>query len=383
MDNFTFHNPVKIVFGKGAIAQLPGLLPEQANILMTWGGGSIKRNGVHDQVMASLKGRKVVEFPGIEPNPQYSTLMRAREICRKENIGFLLAVGGGSVLDGTKFIAAAVEYRGQEPWDILEKGAKIEKALPLGAVLTLPATGSEMNGNSVISRAETEQKLGFGSGKVMPLFSILDPETTYSLPPRQTANGIVDAMVHVFEQYLTRETGSEVNEGIAETALRVTIRNGRSVFREPNNYEIRANLMWAATMALNGVIGAGAAHDWTSHMIGHELTAFYGLDHGQTLAVISPAVLRYKRDQKRAMLAKYARNVWEISEKDEAKAGEAAVARTVEFWNLIGVKTRLSDYGVGQDRFSEIAGRVCAGGKLGENEDIGPEDVVNILKSSL
>ena len=267
MRNFILHNPVELVFGKGQIAKLPELVPPGGRVMMTWGGGSIRTNGVRDQVLAALRAHDVIEFPGIEPNPQYATLMRGVETARRERATFLLSVGGGSVLDGTKFIAAALEYHGGDPWDILEKGAAVAAAVPLGCVLTLPATGSEMNGNAVISRAEKTQKLAFSSDLVMPRFSILDPETTFTLDSRQTANGIVDTMVHVFEQYLTKDVGNPLNEGIAEAILRVTIDNGRLVLSRPRDYDIRANLMWSATLALNGLIGLNASHDWTSHGI--------------------------------------------------------------------------------------------------------------------
>jgi len=384
MNNFEWHNPVRLVFGKGTISRLSQLVPPGANIMVTWGGGSVRKNGVWDQVMKALSGRKYADFGGIEANPQYSTLMRAVGIARKGKTGFLLAVGGGSVLDGTKFIAAALKFPGAEPWDILDKEAEVGNALPLGAVLTLPATGSEMNGNAVISRAETRQKKAFGSAKVMPVFSILDPETTYSLSPRQTANGIVDTMVHVFEQYLTKDVGNPLNERIAEAVLKTTVENGLKVFGSPGDYGIRANLMWSATMALNGLIGVNAAHDWTSHGIGHELTALYGIDHGQSLAVVAPNVMRYKKAQKMAMLARYARNVWGISGGKDEAAALAGMDRTVEFWNGLGVKTRLADYGIGEADFGMIAERLCgAGGKLGENGDIGKDDVVNILEMCL
>lgn len=384
MDNFVFHNPVRLVFGRGTIGRLPDLLPRQGVIMMTWGGGSIKSNGVFDQVVRALKGRRVIQFPGIEPNPRYSTLMKAVKLARKRRVKFLLAVGGGSVLDGTKFIAAACEYRGREPWDILEKSATVKKATPLGAVLTLPATGSEMNGNAVISRAETRQKLGFGSRLVYPRFAVLDPQTTFSLPPRQTTNGVVDTMVHVFEQYLTFDSNAPLNEGMSEAVLRTTIENGGRVLENPGDYDIRANLMWAATMALNGLIGAGVPQDWTSHAIGHEITAYHGLDHGQTLAVISPSVLRYKKDKKMAMLARYARRVLGVREDDDGRAADLGVDMTEEFWNRIGVKTKLSGYGVGDENFAVIADRLCgSGNKLGERGDIGREDVMNILRMSL
>jgi len=384
MENFTFHNPVKLVFGKGTIARVKDLVPPSGKIMLTYGGGSIKKNGVYDQVKKALAGRDMVEFGGIEANPVYETLMKAADLARKENVLFLVSAGGGSVLDGTKFIAAALEYSDGDPWDILEKGGKVKGAVPLGCILTLPATGSEMNGNAVISRASTRQKLAFGSDRVMPRFSILDPETTYTLPDRQTANGIVDTMVHVFEQYLTKDVGNPLNEGIAEAIIRVTIEEGRKVFNAPGDYGIRANLMWTATMALNGIIGLAAAHDWTSHGIGHELTAFHGLDHGQTLAVVSPNVLRYKKDKKKTMLARYARNVWGVMEKDDMAAALAGIDKTAEYWRSIGVKTSLKDYGVGPENFAAIADRLGGNGrKMGENGDIGREDILNILNSCL
>jgi NADP-dependent alcohol dehydrogenase len=384
MENFVWHNSVKLVFGKGTIAQVKDLVPATGKIMITYGGGSIKKNGVYDQVKKALTGRDVVEFGGIEANPVYETLMKAVELARKEKIAFLLSVGGGSVLDGTKFVAAALEYSGGDPWEILEKGAPVKAAVPLGDVLTLPATGSEMNGNAVISRRSTTQKLAFGNELVMPRFSILDPETTYTLPDRQTANGIVDTMVHVFEQYLTKDVGNPLNEGIAEAIIRVTVTEGRKVFASPRDYNIRANLMWSATMALNGLIGVNASHDWTSHGIGHELTAFHGLDHGQSLAVVSLNVFRYKKDKKRTMLARYARNVWSVTEKDDMTAAEAGIDRTAEFWRSIGVGTRLKDYGVGPENFAAIADRLGGNGrKMGENGDIGREDILNILNSCL
>lgn len=382
MENFVFHNPTKIVFGKGTISGLSTLLPSAGKVMMTFGSGSIRKNGVYDQVTAALKSRgDFIEFGGIEANPEYATLMKAVKIAKKEKVSFLLSVGGGSILDGTKFIAAAIEYTSPEPWHILEKSAEVKSATPIGAVLTLPATGSEMNGNAVISRAETKQKLAFGTAKVLPQFSILDPETTFTLPPRQTANGIVDTMVHVFEQYATKDMKAPLVEAIAEAILKITIENGRLVLASPRDYDIRANLMWASTLALNGLIGLSAANDWTSHMIGHEITAFHGLDHGQTLAVIWPNVARFEMKAKSTMLARYARNVWAISEADDLKAAAAGIDRTVEFWNSVGAKTTLTGYGVGDDRFADIAERL-GGGKMGENGDIGRKEVLKILEMS-
>ncbi len=311
MQNFTYYNPVKIVFGRGSIAELPKLLPADAQILMTYGGGSIRRNGVYDQVVAALKGRAMLEFGGIEPNPHYETCMKAVEIVRANGVGFLLAVGGGSVLDATKFIAAASVYRGKDPWDIMTDWSLAPAdALPLGSVLTLPATGSEMNGGSVVTRESIKEKLFFNSPHVFPRFSILDPETTFSLSSRQTANGVVDAFVHTTEQYLTFPADAALQDRQAEALLLTLLEEGPKAMDEPNNYEVRANLMWCATQALNGLIGCGVPQDWTTHMIGHELTALYGVDHAQSLAIVLPGVLQHQKDRKRAKLLQYSDRVW-------------------------------------------------------------------------
>ncbi len=293
MLNFTYHNPVKVVFGKGAIAELPKLIPAEAKVLMTYGGGSIKQNGVYEQVIHAMQGRPMLERGGIEPNPRYETCMKAVELAKAEGVDFLLAVGGGSVVDGTKFIAAAVPYRGGDPWDmLLDWGRVPANPLPLGCVLTLPATGSEMNGGAVISRESTGEKLFFVTPQTFPRFSILDPETTYSLPPRQVANGIVDAWVHTTEQYLTYPAEAPLQDRQAEAILLTLIEEGPKALADPQNYAVRANLMWCATQALNGLIGCGVPQDWATHMIGHELTALYGIDHAQSLALVLPGVLR-------------------------------------------------------------------------------------------
>ncbi len=271
MQNFTLHTPTKVLFGEGQIANLRNEVPENARILITYGGGSVKRTGVLDQVHAALKGLHVFEFGGIEPNPSYETLMKCVEVVHNEKIDFLLAVGGGSVIDGTKFIAAAANYLG-EPWDILETyGSKITSAIPLAAVLTLPATGSEMNKGAVITRRATGDKRAFQSPFVMPQFAILDPVVTYTLPAHQVANGVVDAFVHTVEQYLTYPVDAKVQDRFAEGLLLTLIEEGPRALAEPENYDVRANIMWSATMALNGLIGAGVPQDWATHMLGHEL----------------------------------------------------------------------------------------------------------------
>lgn len=384
MQNFAFHNPVKILFGKGQIANLPSEIPADAKILLTYGGGSIKTNGVYDQVKTALSGRTVFEFGGIEPNPHLETLMKAVDLVRTENIDFLLAVGGGSVLDGTKFIAAAVPFVG-DPWDILAKKAPITAALPLGTILTLPATGSEMNGASVITKWETREKLAFINPLVLPRFSVLDPETTFSLPPRQIGNGIVDAFTHVMEQYLTYPVNAPLQDRMAESILKTLIEVGPKTLANPTDYEARANLMWCATMALNGLIGVGVPQDWATHMIGHELTALHGLDHAQTLAIVLPSLMQFKQAAKREKLLQYAERVWEITEGDEEQRISTAIAKTKTFFESIGVSTRLSTYGINVKDIPAVSEHLEARGAiaLGEHQDIGSAEVQQILALSI
>jgi NADP-dependent alcohol dehydrogenase len=380
MQNFEFHNPVKILFGRGQIARIREEVPAGARVLVTYGGGSIKANGVYGQVMAALEGREIEEFGGIEPNPVYETLMRAVERVRSGGIGFLLALGGGSVLDGTKFIAAAARFPG-EPWDILSKGARVREAVPLGAVLTLPATGSEMNTFAVVSRRATAEKLAFGSPAVYPRFSCIDPETTFTLPPRQVANGIVDTFAHVLEQYLTYPAGAPLQDRMAEAILLTLVEEGPKTLASPCDYDSRANLCWCATMALNGMIGAGVPQDWSTHMIGHEITALTGLDHAQTLAVVFPATMAARREEKRGKLLQYASRVWGIAGGAEEERIDAVIARTREFFESLGVRTTLRDYGVGAEVAASVPERLAKRGAtaLGERGSVGPEQVGKIL----
>ncbi len=378
MKNFTFHNPVKMVFGKGSIQELDRLVPSGAKILMTYGGGSIKQNGVYEQVRQALADRTVIEFGGIQPNPRYETLMEAVEICRRQGIGFLLSVGGGSVLDGTKFIAMAVPFEGGDPWDMLARRAPAGKALALGCVLTLPATGSEMNMISVISRDSTCEKLLFANPGMVPQFSILDPETTLSLPVQQTRNGVVDAFIHVMEQYMTYPADAALQDRQSEALLQVLLEEGPKVVNTPSDTSARANVMWVAAQALNGLISCGVPQDWATHFIGHELTAFYGLDHAQTLAVVMPAVWQHQKKAKEAKLTQYAERVLRLTPSDDT-AGES-IRKTEEFFRSLGMKTRLSEYGIGAERFEEIAARFeRRGTRLGEHEAIGRKEVVEIL----
>lgn len=384
MYNFEYQNPVKVIFGKGEIAKVGKNIPEGSKILITYGGGSIFKNGVYDQVKESIKGFEVLEFGGIEPNPHYETLMKAVEIVRKENISFLLSVGGGSVIDGTKFIAAAACYEGTDPWDILSKRALVKAAVPHGAVLTLPATGSEMNAGAVITRVETKEKLAFGSPKVMPLFSVLDPETIYSLPEKQIANGIVDAFVHVIEQYLTFPVNSPIQDRFAESILKTLIEEGPKVIADNTNYDAAANFMWSATMALNGLIGAGVPQDWATHMIGHELTAFHGIDHARTLAIVLPGVMKIEREQKKAKLLQYGERVWGILDGTDGERINQTIGKTVAFFESLGVQTKLPDYSVSTETVNAITDRFRKRGyKLGEKANIGPEEIQMILEDRL
>jgi NADP-dependent alcohol dehydrogenase len=384
MENFDFYNPVKILFGKGKIAELGNHIPKGAKILMTYGGGSIKKNGVYDQVMEALKDYNITEFGGIEPNPHFETLMKAVEIVRNEGIDFLLPVGGGSVLDGTKFIAAAAYYEGNDEWDILAKRADITRAVDMGAVLTLAATGSEMNSGGVITKAATQEKLAFGNPLLFPKFSVLDPETTYSLPMRQITNGIVDAYVHVMEQYLTYNVNSPVQDRFAEGIMLTLIEEGpKALADETPDYENRANLMWAATMALNGLIGMGVKSDWATHMIGHELTAFHGIDHAVTLAIVLPGLLTKLKEQRGEKLLQYAERVWNITEGSDDEKKTLAIQKTEEFFQSVGIATRLGDHNVGQDSIDTISKRFLERGYVGMLPDVATTDVAEILESRL
>ncbi|MEO5338155.1 MAG: iron-containing alcohol dehydrogenase [Magnetospirillum sp. WYHS-4] len=374
MFGFDYRNPVRIAFGKGAIGNLGDLVPKDGPVLVTYGGGSVKANGVLAQVMAALIDRQVLEFGGIEPNPRYETLMRAVDLARREKVAFLLAVGGGSVLDGTKFVAAAIPFADGDPWRIVSENSPVQAAVPLGCVLTLPATGSEMNGYAVVSRDSTQEKLPFGSPLVYPVFSVLDPATSFSLPPRQVANGIVDTWVHVLEQYLTYPCAAPLQDRQAEAILLTLLEEGPKTLAEPRDYDARANLFWCATQALNGTISCGVPQDWSTHYIGHELTAFFGIDHAQSLAVVLPGVLRVRLAAKREKLVQYGRRVFGTDDP------EAAIDRTEEFFRSLGVKTTLADYGIPADAADRVAARFAErGARLGEKEDMTPDQVRQAL----
>lgn len=385
MLNFEFYNPTRIIFGTDTIQRIHDFVPSDARVLMLYGGESARKNGTLDEVRTALGQREIQEFGGIEPNPSYETLMKAVELIREQKLDFLLAVGGGSVIDGTKFIAAAVNYAGDE-WQILEThGAKITQALPFGSVLTLPATGSEMNSGGVVTRKSTQTKLAFGSSHVFPQFSVLDPNKTYSLPLRQLANGVVDAFIHVMEQYLTYSVNAQVQDRFAESLLQTLIEIAPKVVEESADYDTRANLMWTATMALNGLIGAGVPQDWSTHMIGHELTALHNIDHARTLAIILPANMQVRRAQKRDKLLQYAERVWHIVDGDEEQRIDAAIARTRVFFEDLGLPTRLADYQLGAKDIDEVIKQLEAHKltKLGEHQDISLDVSRRILEASL
>jgi NADP-dependent alcohol dehydrogenase len=383
--NFDFHNPTRILFGEGQIERLARLVPAGARVLVLYGGGSIRANGTYDAVIEALNGHTVFEFGGIEPNPSYETLIEAIALVKRENVDYLLAVGGGSVIDGTKFVAAGAKLDA-DPWTILEQHAKnVREALPFGVVLTLPATGSEMNSGSVITKKATQEKFAFMSRLVFPQFAILDPTRTYTLPARQVGNGIVDAFVHVMEQYMNAPVEAKVQDRFAEGLLQTLVEEGPRALAEPDNYTVRANLMWTATLALNGLIGAGVPQDWATHMIGHELTALYGLDHAQTLAVVLPAMLRERREAKRAKLLQYAARVWDLRDGDEDARIEAAIVRTEDFFRAVGVPTRLADYGLGKDAVSAVVDALETHGmtQLGETGEVTPEVSRKVLERAL
>ena len=385
MFNFDFYNPTHISFGEGSIAKLDGFVPADAKVMVLFGGQSAQRTGTLDEVKQALGERQVHLFGGIEANPTYEKLMEAVQIVRDQQIDFLLAVGGGSVIDGTKFVAAAVPYA-DEPWNILlTGGSDIKAALPMGAVLTLAATGSEMNNGSVITRKSLQSKLPFHSNLVFPKFSILDPTKSFTLPERQVANGVVDAFVHIIEQYLTYPVNAPVQDRFAEGLLQTLIEEGPLALSQPDNYDVRANLMWVATLALNGLIGSGVPQDWSTHLIGHELTALYGLDHAQTLAVILPAMMQERRAEKREKLLQYAERVWNLHDGDADQRIDAAIEKTRAFFESLGVKTYLKDYQLEQAAVETVLKQLEQHGmlQLGEHQDIDLAVSRRVLEASL
>lgn len=389
MIDFEYHNPTKIVFGKNHYNKLPLLIngpKKRSKLLLAYGGGSIFKNGVYDKVIAELKNFDIVEFGGIEANPEYETLMKAVKICRDENIEFVLAIGGGSVIDGVKFICGATLYP-NDPWEVLERvpGCVFGEALPFGTVLTLPATGSEANSGAVISRASLQTKRTMGGPNLFPEFSLCDPTVVASLPPRQVANGIVDAFVHTLEQYLTHPTSNKLQERQAEAILSTLIEIGPQVIQHPEDYNLAANLMWCATHALNGVLRCGVPTDWATHMIGHELTALFGIDHARTLAIIGPRLLENQFEIKKEKLAQYGKRVWML-EGTEEEIAQKAIQKTEQFYLSLDIQTKLGDYtSVPSEAGSIIRARFEERNwhKLGEKLTITPAVAEQIVLSSI
>lgn len=385
MLNFELKNPTKILFGKGQIAYLNKEIPKDAKVLMLYGGGSIKSNGIYEQVKTALNGYDVVEFGGIPANPEYEVLLQAVKVIKEQGITYLLAVGGGSVIDGTKFISAAALYKGDNPWDILTQKIRIDEGMPFGSVLTLPATASEMNSGAVITRAETKEKFAMGGPGLFPVFSVLDPQVVASIPQRQLANGITDAFTHVLEQYMTYPVGGLLQDRFAESILQTLIEIAPKVIKDPSDYEAAANFMWSCTMALNGLIQKGVPGDWAVHMMGHELTALFGIDHARTLAIVAPSHYRFNLEAKKEKLAQYGKRVWGIEGENLEEVAHAAIDKTEAFFHSLEIKTTLAEYtddykGTAQ----EIANRFTARGwkGLGEHQSLTPENVEKIIEMS-
>ncbi|MBV8253584.1 MAG: iron-containing alcohol dehydrogenase [Chitinophaga sp.] len=385
MLNFELYNPTSLVFGKGQISKLKTLVPADAKVLLLYGGGSIFKNGVYDQVMEALTGFDITEFGGVEPNPHYETLMKAVTVVREKGLNFILAVGGGSVIDGAKFVSAAVKFDGN-PIDILQKQIRIvDNIVPFGSVLTLPATGSEMNSGSVITIKGTHEKLSFGGRALFPVFSICDPQVITSLPKRQLQNGVIDAYTHVMEQYLTYPADAMLQDRFAESILQTLVEVGPGVVDNPHDYTLAANFMWSCTMALNGLIQKGVPTDWVTHMIGHELTALFDIDHARTLAIIGPNLYKVMFDSKKEKLAQYGRRVWNIQGEDTDDVARKAIDATIAFFHKMGMNMQLSSYTTEYAKTADfIEKRFAERGwvAMGERKNITPDKVRAIVELS-
>ena len=378
MNNFSFQNPTRLIFGDGMIASLSKEIPAGKKIMVTFGGGSVKKNGVYDQVIKALEGRIVTEFWGIEANPTIETLRKAIALGKEKQIDFLLAVGGGSVLDGTKLISSGLLYDG-DAWDLVKKGYYPESVL-MGTVLTLPATGSEMNSGAVISRIETHEKYPFYSN--YPVFSILDPKVTFTLPDFQIACGIADTFVHVMEQYMTSPGQSRLMDRWAESILASLIEIAPKIKENKTNYDLMADFMLCATMALNGFISMGVNNDWATHMIGHELTALHGLTHGATLVIVLPGTLRVLAAKKQGKLLQYGERIWGITSGTTEERVALAIKKTEDFFRSLGLHTRLSEENIGDATIDEITRRFTERNvAFGEDRDVTAQVAREILIS--
>lgn len=385
MLNFELYNPTRLLYGKGQIAEIANLIDKKSKVLIVYGGGSIKINGVYDQVIKALEGFEVVEFAGVEPNPRYETLIKAVDIIRREHVDFILGVGGGSVIDGVKFIAAAVHYQG-DAIDIIKKKLNVNwQAMPYGAILTLPATGSEMNCGAVVTIDATKEKLSFSGEVLYPVFSVCDPTVITSLPEKQIANGLTDAFIHVLEQYITYPQNAPVQDRFAEGILQTLIEVAPTVLKDPTDYDAAMNYMWCCTMALNGLISKGVVEDWVTHAIGHELTALYGIDHGKTLAIIGPNLYKVMFEAKKAKLAQFGKRVFNLSGSEDEVAKQA-IEEMVKFFHSLGVHTKLSDYTDEGEKAEEwIVNRFEERGwiAMGEQKNITLDRVREIVRMSL
>lgn len=378
MNNFIFYNPTRLIFGEGMINQLAQQIPADKRIMITFGGGSVKTNGVYEQVTQALEGRDYIEFWGIEANPDIDTLKKAIAIGKEKKIDFLLAVGGGSVIDGTKLISAGIPYEG-DAWELVKKGSS-QVTIPLGTVLTIPATGSEMNNGAVISRRETHEKYPFYAN--YPVFSILDPTVTFSLPDFQIACGLADTFVHVMEQYMTKSNESYLMDRWSESILRTIVQIAPLIKENKQDYHLMSEFMMSATMALNGFIAMGVSQDWATHMIGHELTALHGMTHGQTLAIVFTGTLRTLADKKWDKILQYGERIWGVTSGVPSARIALTIDKTEEFFKSLGLKTRLSEAGIGDDTIEEIARRFDErGAAFGEDGDVTGEVARRILQN--
>ena len=385
MNNFQYKNPTKILFGKGQIENISNEIPKDAKVLLLYGGGSIKKNGIYEQIKTALSTIDVIEFGGIPANPEYEVLLEALNIIKEEKVTFLLAVGGGSVIDGTKFLSAASLFEGATPWDILSKKIRTEKGMPFGTVLTLPATGSEMNSGAVITRAETKEKFAMGGPGLFPQFSILDPEVIKSIPKHQIANGLADSFTHVLEQYMTYSVDAKLQDRFAESILQTLIEIAPTMLEDEFDYKAASNFMWSCTMALNGLIQQGVPTDWAIHMMGHELTALYGIDHARTLAIITESHYKVNFEDKKEKLAQYAERVWKVTDGTLEEKALIGINKTTKFFKSLGIKTKLSDYtnefeGTAEEISKRFTNRGWLG--IGEHQSLSPDKVEQIVKMS-
>lgn len=387
MKNFNFSLPTNVHFGRGQIEALPRVIAEHGSrVLLVYGGGSIKKNGLYEQISKLLHDNGIFfqELSGVQPNPRVASVRAGAALCREHKLDFVLAVGGGSIIDCAKVIAAAVYYEG-DPWDFCLRKAAITKALPLGSILTLAATGSEMNSGAVISNDETDEKLPVMNKALLPKFAILDPVYTFSVPKNQTAAGTADIFSHVLEQYFGPVNEAFLTDRISEAVLKTCIHYGPIAVREPENYEARANLMWASTLGLNGLLHTGKTPgDWATHMIEHEVSAIYDLTHGLGLAIITPAWMEHVLDETTAgRFAQYARNVWNVATGDDMDDAREGIAKTAEFFKSLGLASHLKDCGVGDDRLAEMAEKAVRFGPLGALKKLDQAAVLKILTAAL